>query len=256
MLVETSAGLSSGAMSARFEELDWQQTPIGEISLRRRFDLTARVDVFEVKLGDEFLMSSLFTVAERELARLGLARTAGAGLDVVVGGLGLGYTAREALTDRRVRGLRVVEYSEAVIGWHERGLLPDMTGLLSDDRVSVACSDFFAAALSTAGFDPERPGRTYDAILLDIDHSPRHLLHRQHAGFYTTDGLRATSAHLVAGGTFAMWSDDAPDEEFLALLNSAFVDVAAERVYFDNPLTRGRSSATIYLATRPAPDIC
>ncbi|MGA8113324.1 MAG: spermidine synthase [Actinocatenispora sp.] len=239
-------------MSARFEELDWQRTPIGEISLRRRFDLTAQVDIYEVKLGDEFLMSSLFTVAERELARLGLARTPGAELDVVVGGLGLGYTAREALTDRRVRHMRVVEYSEAVVDWHERGLLPDMTGLLADERTSVTCADFFAAATSEAGFDPGRPGRTWDAILLDIDHSPRHLLHPQHAAFYSPDALRATSAHLVDGGTFAMWSDDAPDEEFLTVLNSVFVDVAAERVFFDNLLTRGRSSATIYLATRSA----
>ncbi len=237
-------------MSARFEELDWQQTPIGEISLRRRLDPTVRIDVYEVKLGDEFLMSSLFTVAERELARLGLARTTGTGIDVVVGGLGLGYTAQEALADQRVRSVRLVEYSQAVVSWHERGLLPEMTGLLSDDRVSVACADFFSAAAGTAGFDPERPGRTYDAILLDIDHSPRHVLHRQHAAFYTADGLRAASAHLVAGGTFAMWSDDAPDEDFLAALNAAFVEVRTERVYFDNPLTRGRSSATIYLATR------
>lgn len=236
-------------MSARFEELGWRQTPMGEISLRRRFDPTVRADVYEVKLGDEFLMSSLFTVAERELARLGLARTRGAELDVVVGGLGLGYTAREALVDSRIRELRVVEYSEAVIEWHERELLPDMTGVTSDSRVSVVCADFFAAAMSEAGFDPQHPGRTYDAILLDIDHSPRHVLHQPHTAFYTRDGLHAASAHLGAGGTFAMWSDDAPDEQFLEVLHSVFANVEAERVYFDNPLTRGRSSATIYLAT-------
>ena len=53
-------------MSARFEELGWQQTPMGVISLRRRFDPSVRADVYEVKLGDEYLMSSLFTVAEKE----------------------------------------------------------------------------------------------------------------------------------------------------------------------------------------------
>ena len=84
-------------MSARFEELGWRQTPMGVISLRRRFDLSVRADVYEVKLDDEYLMSSLFTVAERELARLALARTPGPGLDVIVGGLGLGYTAQETL---------------------------------------------------------------------------------------------------------------------------------------------------------------
>ena len=86
-------------MSARFEELAWAPTPMGEISLRRRLEPSLRVDVYEVKLGEEYLMSSLFTVAEIELARLGLAQVPGSDLDVVVGGLGLGYTARAVLTD-------------------------------------------------------------------------------------------------------------------------------------------------------------
>ena len=47
---------------------------MGVISLRRRIEPSLKVDVYEVKLGDEFLMSSLFTVAEVELARLGLAQ--------------------------------------------------------------------------------------------------------------------------------------------------------------------------------------
>ena len=54
------------------------------------------VDVFELKLGDEYLMSSLFTASEIALARLGLATLQGVNLEVTVGGLGLGYTARHA----------------------------------------------------------------------------------------------------------------------------------------------------------------
>jgi spermidine synthase len=237
-------------VSARFEELGWQQTPMGVISLRRRFDLSVRADVFEVKLGDEHVMSSLFTVAEEELARLGLARTAGTALDVIVGGLGLGYTAREALLCSRIRTLTVIEYSDAVIDWHRRDLLPDTAGLAADGRVALVCADFFAAAMDEVGFDPDNPGRLYDAILLDIDHSPRHLLHDPHAGFYTYDGLRAASTKLAPGGTFAMWSDDPPDDDFIALLNAVFTGVEAETVWFDNPITRGQSAATIYLATR------
>ena len=221
-------------MSARFEELGWQQTPMGVISLRRRFDPTVRADVFEVKLDDEHLMSSLFTVAEKELARLALARTPGEDLDVVVGGLGLGYTAQEALRDSRVRTLTVIEYSDAVIDWQQRDLLPDTVGLAADDRVTIVCADFFAAATGVRGFD-----------------SPTHLLHNPHADFYTHGGLQAASSHLAPGGTFAMWSDDPPDEEFTALLGTVFTDVAATDVWFDNPLTRGQSAATIYLGTRP-----
>ena len=237
-------------MSARFEELGWQQTSKGVMSLRRRFDLTVQADVFEVKLDDEHLMSSLFTVAEKELARLGLARTPGTALDVIVGGLGLGYTAHEALRCSRIRTLTVIEYCDAVIDWHERELLPDTAGLATDDRVALVCGDFFAAAMDGVGFDPNHPGRTYDAILLDIDHSPQHLLHDPHAPFYTAAGLHCASSRLVPGGVFAMWSDDPPDDGFSALLDSVFTDVEARTVWFDNPLTRDRSAATIYLATR------
>ena len=237
-------------MSARFEELGWQQTPMGVMSLRRRFDVTVSADVYEVKLDDDHLMSSLFTVAERELARLGLARTPGTNLDVIVGGLGLGYTAQEALGCNRVRTLTVIENCDAVIDWHRRDLLPDTVGLAADDRVALVCADFFTAATDAVGFDPQRPGRTYDAILLDIDHSPRHVLHNSHADFYTCEGLRSASSRLVPGGVFAMWSDDPPDDDVMTTLESVFIDVEAQSVWFDNPLTRGRSAATIYLATR------
>jgi len=82
-------------MSALFEELDYCPTPIGALSLRRRRDLKLDVDVFEIKLGDESLMSCLFTATEIALARLGLAELGeGEARDVVVGGLGLGYTAQ------------------------------------------------------------------------------------------------------------------------------------------------------------------
>ena len=105
-------------MSARFEEVAWQETPMGVISLRRRLDPMLHVELYEVKLGEDFLMSSLFTVAEIELARLALAGLPGTDLDldVAVGGLGLGYTARAVLDDERVTSLLVVEALEEVVG--------------------------------------------------------------------------------------------------------------------------------------------
>jgi hypothetical protein len=92
-------------MSLYFEELDYRPTPIGALSLRRRRELSLGVDVFEIKLGDEYLMSSLFTASEIALARLGLAELSGADLDVVVGGLGLGYTAKAVLEHEAVKSL-------------------------------------------------------------------------------------------------------------------------------------------------------
>ena len=220
---------------------------MGEISLRRRRDPQLDVDVYEVKLGDEFLMSSLFTVAEVELARLGLAVLADRDLDVVVGGLGLGYTARAALEDSRVRALTVVEALGEVVDWHRRDLLPDTVGLADDPRVSLLEGDFFALAAAD-GFDPDRPLRRWDAVLLDVDHSPRHVLHPSHAVFYSADGLRALRRLVADDGVFALWSDDPPDEEFLPVLRAVFAEVGAHVVEFANPLTRGTSANTVYVA--------
>ncbi|MFN2538475.1 MAG: spermidine synthase, partial [Mycobacteriales bacterium] len=195
-------------MSKRFEELDWRETPIGEISLRRRLEPTLQVDVYEVKLGEEYLMSSLFTVAEKALATLGLAALDRDDLDVVVGGLGLGYTAGTALADPRVRSLHVIEALEAVIGWHEQRLLPLSPALADDPRCRLAHGDFFA--LVASGDLPQS-----DAVLLDIDHTPTHVLHGSHADFYSPVGLNRLADRLNPGGVFALWSDDPPEAQFL-----------------------------------------
>ncbi|GAA2151491.1 hypothetical protein FHX52_0538 [Humibacillus xanthopallidus] len=238
-------------MSKRLEEIDWQHTSLGTISLRRRLEPTLQVDVYEVKLGDEFLMSSLFTVAEIELARLGLAAVGGAALDVLVGGLGLGYTAAAALEDDRVRSVTVVEALAPVISWHRRQLLPDTAELTTDPRTVLVEGDFFALSRGSTGFGPDAPAR-FHAVLLDIDHTPHHVLHPSHASFYTGDGLRELAARLHPGGVFALWSDDPPDEPFTALLAEVFDTATAHLVTFPNPLTGGTSSNSVYVATRGA----
>ena len=240
-------------MIRRFEELDWQHTEMGELILRRRFERTLQVDVYEVKLGEEFLMSSLFPVAEIELARLGLAACAGTELDVVVGGLGLGYTAVTALEEPRVRSLVVVEALAPVISWHDKQLLPDAVALTGDPRTRLVQGDFFALARETGGFGADGPRRVH-AVLLDIDHTPRHVLHPSHAAFYTPEGLRALHGHLHPGGVFALWSDDPPDDYFIDLARGEFASVEAHVVSFHNPLTRGTSANTVYVAVGAGDD--
>src|ERR1700712_4025787 len=141
---------------------------MGDVVLRRRRDPQLGVDVYEVKLGDEYLMSSLFPVAEIELARLGLRAAEGEPLDVVVGGLGLGYTARAALEDPRVGRLHVIEAVEAVIGWQQRGLLPGAEALTADPRTTFVHADFFALVDGPGFGAVDR----WHAVLLDIDHTP------------------------------------------------------------------------------------
>ena len=235
-------------MSVNFEELDYQKTDLGELSLRRRrMPSLEGIDIFEIKLNESFLMSSLFNKVEIALADLSLAELEGSNFDVVVGGLGLGYTARAVLENPAVKSLLVIDALQPVIDWHQRGLVPLGTQLTSDPRCRFVRADFFAAVNSDA-VDQENPGKKFHAILLDIDHSPRNLLHPRHQSFYDGEGLRRLARHLRPGGVFAMWSDDPPDEQFFQALDRAFADARAHIVTFSNPLGERDCASTVYVA--------
>lgn len=237
-------------MTRRIEELDWQQTPIGVISLRRRLD-TVLGEVFEARLDDDFLMSTAFTVSESELSRAALGMLTGEGWRVLVGGLGLGYTAVTALADPRVASVNVVEALGPVIDWHRRGLLPVSADLVADPRTVLTHADFFAVVGGRAEA-AEVSGRRFDAVLLDIDHTPSHVLDESHRPFYTVEGLTRMREFLEPGGVLGVWSDDPPDETLLSTLREVFVDVSGQVVTFPNPLTGGESACTVHLARRPA----
>lgn len=236
-------------MARLFEEIDNQDTPLGELSLRRRLiPALGEEPIYEVKLGEEFLMSSLFVAAEEALAHLGLVAAAGEPLDVVVGGLGLGHTAAAALRDERINSLLVVEFLPAVIGWHRHEKVPLGSTLNADPRYRAVEGSFFDLALT--GFDPANPGRRFDAILLDIDHSPSEYLHADNAGFYTPAKLRQMAGQLTPTGIFAMWSQGFPDADFTGLLDKIFSRVDTELVRFHNPFRQREETNTVYIAHR------
>ena len=240
-------------MSLVFEELDYQKTPLGDISLRRRSE--PRLDgkiLYEVKLNDDFLMSSLFTEAEIQLARLGLAALKDnnhkQNLDIIVGGLGLGYTAVAVLEEPSVRSLRVIDVMAPVIDWHQRSLVPLGETLSSDPRCTLVHADFFELATSSAGFDPVDSNRLVHAVLLDIDHSPSHWLNSGNSTFYTEDAIVKMAKKIHPGGIFGLWSNDPPEKEFTNLLQLVFESTESHIVSFPNPYTGGESNNTVYLA--------
>ena len=240
--------MSVGQTRLVFEEIDRRPTPMGDISLRRRFIPTIEVEVYEVILGDEHLMSSLFTVAEIALADLGLAALEGPGpLDVVVGGLGLGYTAGAALADERVGSLWVVDSLPDVIRWHEEGVLALSPALADDARCRLVHGDFFAMVADGSPFGPDAPEQVH-AVLLDVDHTPRHVLHPSHAPFYEPDGLRRLRQRLHPGGVFALWSDTAPDRAFVTAVGEVFGNCEVHDVPFPNPHTGGEGRNAVVVA--------
>lgn len=229
----------------QFEELDYRPTPLGPLSLRRRVDPKLG-EVFEIKLGQEYLMTSAFTESEIALARLALALLPEADLDVLVGGLGLGYTAQAVLEHDSVASLTVVEMLEPVIEWHRTGLLPIGRQLLDDTRTRIVQGDFF----SLASGETSSPDQRFHAILVDIDHSPDALLDARSSGFYGTRGLAQLACQLHPGGIFGLWSNDRPDPAFEDRLTSVFARVWAEPVTFFNPLQDRPYTQTVYLARK------
>lgn len=240
------------------EELDYRKTDLGELILRRRIVPSLDdLEVYEVILGDAFLMSSMFTEVEVALSDLGLAAAEaefpGERLDAVVGGLGLGYTAQAALRHDSVGELYIVEYLEPVIEWHQKGLVPLGTGISSDSRTHYVLGDYFQLAVSekpAASFCPEDPEKRFHAVLLDIDHSPDNLLHERNAAYYKPAGLRKFAEKLHPGGIFALWSDDAPETGFMDALSAVFETCESHVVSFYNPLQERTSASTVYVAQK------
>lgn len=241
-------------LNARFEELDFSETPLGELILRRRHVLSLDTDVYEVKLDGSFLMSSFVNTSEIALADQCLRRFDHGPIDVAIGGLGLGYTAQAALANRNVKSVLVIEYLSEIIGWHKRKLIPAASSLVDDARCRFVNGDFFALISNPElGLDLESEGRRFDAILVDIDHAPDYVLDPSHESFYDLKGLTLLSEHLKPGGVFGLWSADDPEEEIIASLGECFASSDAEVITFPNPLLNMDDRNTIYIAQNPIP---
>lgn len=231
-------------------ELDCRQTPLGELILRKRRSpsLEGRA-VFEVTLNGEFLMSSAVTASEEGLATLALDACEDGVGEVLIGGLGLGYTAAAVLRREGVRRVEVLELLQPVIDWHRRRLLSVSDALEDDPRCSVIHADFFRHLADTAHDD----GQRYDVILLDIDHSPDARLHESHAAFYSTEGLRGLAASLTPGGVFGLWSAESPAPGFMERLRSVFQTVDEHPITYYHPMLHQSETNVVVIARQPSP---
>jgi len=233
------------------EYLAAEESPLGLVCLRRRAIAGDPATVAtEITLDHQFLMSSANTASERALADRALALHAGAGLAVLVGGLGLGYTAHAVLASARVAKLEVVEYLAPVIGWLRAGRLPLSGALMRDARLTVVQGDVYARLDA----EPDRERRDapsafppYDLILIDVDHSPEEPLGRESARFYSEPGLARARRHLAPGGMLGVWSY-AESPRFAEALGRVFAEVRVERVQFENRVFGEEETNVLFLA--------
>lgn len=229
---------------SNLEILAYEDSPLGPLCLRRRELLSSPGTVVtEVTLNHEFLMSSYNTVSERALAHTALEMHAGTELTVLVGGLGLGYTAHAALASSRVARVEVVEFLPQVIDWLERDMVPLSGELRADRRFAPVVGDVYARLAAP-------PSERFDLILIDVDHSPADQLSGANDFFYTEAGLARASLHLRPGGVLGVWSY-AGSSPFERALRQVFQEVRVEPVLFFNELVDEETTDWLFFARSP-----
>jgi spermidine synthase len=177
------------------ETLGRAEGPRGEVALRRRTTDDGGTHL-ELVVDGVFAMDDLDTSTERALATEALRRLPGRDLQVLVGGLGLGWTAATALAEPRVGAVEVVELHPALVRWAEEGRLPALPP--GDPRLRLRTGD-------VADVLAEHSGR-WDAVLLDVDNGPGFLVHPSNEALYRPAGLTGAVAALRPHGVLAIWS--------------------------------------------------
>jgi spermidine synthase len=229
---------------SNLEILAYEDSPLGPLCLRRRELLSVPGTVVtEVTLNHAFLMSSYNTASERALAGVALEMHPHAGLRVLVGGLGLGYTAHAALASPRVAAVEVVEFLPQVIDWMEQGLVPLSSALNGDRRLTTSAGDIYARLAAA-------PEERWDLILIDVDHAPDDQLSGTNDAFYSRDGLERAGRHLAPGGILGVWSY-AESSPFARALGEVFGEVRIEPVTFFNDLIDEQNTDWLFFARSP-----
>lgn len=169
----------------------------GELVLRERRD-EAATSVLELRANGVFVMDSAETTSEVALAVAGLELVDDP-RDVLIGGLGLGFTLQAVLTDPRVERCSVVEIEQALVDWMRDGTVPHGRTLLAEARANVVVAD---VSLALA----EAREASYDLVLLDVDNGPGYLVHDDNATLYDVPFLALTRRIIRSGGALAIWS--------------------------------------------------
>ena len=155
---------------------------------------------FSIMINDQDLMHSRQHESELELARLGCAHLTGRKApSILIGGLGMGYTLRQALDMLGPRATVVVgELLNAVVEWN-REFLGELNGKpLEDKRVEVITGDVVELI--------SRSKSRFDAILLDIDNGPAGMTDSGNLRLYGREGIQACRHALRDQGCLAVWS--------------------------------------------------
>lgn len=187
------------------------RTPRGELTLHHDGQRLV------LRVNGVYVMDTVETSTEEALAEVALAQVADP-RNVLVGGLGLGFTARAVLADARVERCVVVEIEGPLVDWMRDGTIPHGPAMLADQRIDVRNLDLALAI-------DEAPEGQFDLILLDVDNGPDNLVHQANAALYRAPFLAQARRATAPGGVTVIWSSS-QSPELERELRAAYDEVA------------------------------
>lgn len=214
--------------------LDRREGPYGEVVLRRHGEL------LQIIANGCFLMDTSDGRSERLLVDAAYAALDGRPQpDVLIGGLGVGFSLAHAAADPRWGRITVVEREPAIVEWHRSGPLSELSAAaLADPRTDILKTDLVAFVNETCA--------TFDALCLDIDNGPDWTVTDSNENLYSPAGLASCTRVLRPGGVLAVWSAQPSPEFERTLWNAGFQQVRTEEI----PVARGVPDV-VHLAVRP-----
>lgn len=198
--------------------IDSATTPDGgEMSLH------SHGDDYSIRINGRELMSSRQHNSEQILAEVVCKKYHKQAINVLVGGLGFGYTLKTVMDNIHEKSkVVVVELMECVIKWN------------TDPELSLGCTEISDARVKTVQADVGKvisdSKNKFDAIILDVDNGPNAITVKSNESLYSRAGLQGIKSALKPGGTVGIWSAE-ENQQFEKLLKKCGYKVEVIKAY-------------------------
>ncbi|MBO8128418.1 MAG: hypothetical protein H0Z39_04355 [Peptococcaceae bacterium] len=177
---------------------------------------------YEMIINGVFIMASYNYLSSELLVREAMKRIKSKDyVNILIGGLGMGFTVKEACSFSNVSNIDVVEIEPTIAEWNKSYFSDSNQNCLDDERVNVIIKDFYEYVMNTRNL--------YDIISMDIDNGPALLVREGNRRVYSTSFFRRVKEIMKPGAVFVIWSGNY-DQNLVKQTKEVFLNCDVEEV--------------------------